>query len=88
MVRQVGMNEISVVDAGDRLGALIDEVENGREVVITRQGRPVARLVPVFGLERSRPAVEGIRALRDSIAQRGERLSWSDLSDYRDEGRR
>jgi prevent-host-death family protein len=39
------MKVATVADAKSHLSALIDDVESGAEVVITRRGRPVARLV-------------------------------------------
>lgn len=39
--------EINVHAAKTQLSRLIDQVNAGEEVVITRHGRPVARLVPV-----------------------------------------
>lgn len=40
--------EISVSDAGDRLGELVERVRFGREVItITRYDKPVAKLVPI-----------------------------------------
>lgn len=35
-----------VFEAKNRLTALLDEVEQGHEILITRRGKPVARLVP------------------------------------------
>ena len=40
-------NTISLREANQRSGRCIREVEAGAEYVITRDGRPVARLVPV-----------------------------------------
>ena len=40
------MRSLPLADAKARLSEVIDEVEGGGEVVITRRGRPVARLVP------------------------------------------
>lgn len=40
------MREIGAFEAKNKLSALLDQVEKGDEVVITRRGRPVARLVP------------------------------------------
>lgn len=40
------MREIGVLEAEGKLGDLLDLVEQGGEVVITRGGRAVARLVP------------------------------------------
>jgi len=38
------MREIGAFEAKNRLGALLDMVEKGEEITITRHGRPVARL--------------------------------------------
>ena len=40
------MIEVAAVEAENQLGSLLDRVENGEEVVITRHGKAVARLVP------------------------------------------
>lgn len=51
------MREVGAFEAKNRLGALLDRVERGEEIVITRHGRAVARLVPVtpgFDRERAR----------------------------------
>ena len=40
------MREIGAFEAKSRLGQLLDWVEAGEEVVITRRGRVVAKLVP------------------------------------------
>ncbi len=39
------MKHIGIFNAKTHLSSLIDEVEKGREIVITRHGRPVAKLV-------------------------------------------
>lgn len=39
------MREIAVYEAKTRLSELLDEVEQGEQVTITRRGVPVARLV-------------------------------------------
>lgn len=43
------MNAINMLDAKTNLSRLVDAIERGaeREIVIARNGRPVARLVPV-----------------------------------------
>lgn len=41
------MTEVGVHDAKTRLSELLREVEAGGQVVVTRGGRAVARLVPV-----------------------------------------
>lgn len=41
------MDTVSLFDAKNRLSALIDRIEGGEEVTITRRGKPVARMVPI-----------------------------------------
>ena len=45
--REHAVKQIGVYDAKTHLTRLLDEVERGETVEITRHGRPVARLVPV-----------------------------------------
>ena len=40
------MKEIGAFEAKNTLSALLDLVESGEEIIITRHGKPVARLVP------------------------------------------
>jgi prevent-host-death family protein len=40
------MYEVSVYEAKTHLSKLLDRAASGEDVVITRNGRPVARLVP------------------------------------------
>ena len=40
------MREVGTLEARNSLSALIEQVEKGEEITITRHGRPVARLVP------------------------------------------
>ncbi len=82
------MNEVSVFDAKNKLSALLDQVERGGEVTITRRGKAVAKLVSAGPANEAREAVERLRALRDGIAARGEKFAWDALRAYRDEGRR
>lgn len=78
--------EIGAFDAKNRLSALLDLVEQGREVVITRHGRPVARLVPAEAAEGGRhAALARIRAR--AVARRAGAFDWQDWKALRDEGR-
>jgi prevent-host-death family protein len=40
------MKHVSIKEAKDRLPALLREVESGTRLVITRNGKPVAEVVP------------------------------------------
>lgn len=48
------MSQIAITDAAIRLDDLVNESRAGREVILTRNSEPVARIVPVIG-ERPRP---------------------------------
>lgn len=41
-------------EAKTTLSQLVDQVENGEEVVLARAGQPVARIVPIRAAERRR----------------------------------
>jgi prevent-host-death family protein len=78
------MKQIGVYEAKTQLPRLLDEVERGESVTITRHGRPVARLVPVGGRRRS--AGEAIDALREF--RKGNRLDGLTIRELIEEGRR
>lgn len=82
------MDQISVFDAKNRLSALLDQVERGEEITITRRGRPVARLVPAARVVRDATLVDRLQALRDEIAGQGEGFAVDELLAYRNDGRR
>ncbi len=60
------MREIQASEAKTHLPRLLDEIERGETIVITRHGRPIARLVPERSAERDGriAAVERVKALR------------------------
>ena len=82
------MDEISELDAKTNLSSLLDQVEQGRDVVITRDGKPVARLVAPLDVSPAKEAVEELRALRASIGARGGLLTIEEILSFRDDGRR
>ena len=79
------MIEVGAFDAKTHLSSLLNKVAQGEEVLITRRGIPVARLVPAQEADRSRvaKAIRRLRSLREGVRLRG--LSWKEL---RDRGRR
>ncbi|MDB5429657.1 MAG: prevent-host-death family protein [Caulobacter sp.] len=64
------MRQVSVLQAKTHLSSLLTEVEQqGGEIVITRHGRPVARLMAARPASGNREeAVERILAARERIA--------------------
>jgi prevent-host-death family protein len=79
------MITVGAFEAKTHFSALLDRVAGGEEVVITKHGKPVARLVSVAHADRTRvsEAFEKLKALRKGTTLAG--LSWKEL---RDEGRR
>ena len=79
------MREVGAFEAKNTLGALLDLVESGEEVVITRRGKRVARLVPDPGRrdrEKARQAVADIVARRKGVT-----LGGLKIKDLVNEGR-
>jgi prevent-host-death family protein len=54
------MVTVNLAQAKARLSELLDKVEAGEEVVVTRHGRAVAHILPA-----SRPSAELLREARD-----------------------
>jgi prevent-host-death family protein len=81
---------VGAYDAKTRLSELLDRVERGEQIVITRHGKPVARLVPEGGHDRAaaRAAVDELTRLRKELAARGVRVTQAEIRAMRDEGRR
>ena len=82
------MRTVGAFEAKNTLGHLLDLVEQGEEITITRHGKEVARLVsarPTHSRDAARAAVQRIR-------ERAARLKlgpfdWPEWRSYRDEGR-
>ena len=79
------MKEVGTFEAKTHLSALLDEVARGVEVVITRRGVAIARLVPANTPRRSVSGDPIVRAKAFAKHQTLGRVSWQKL---RDEGRR
>jgi len=60
------MREIQASEAKTHLPQLLDDVERGETILITRHGRPIARLVPEADRRQAEinQAVANIRAMR------------------------
>lgn len=79
------MRTVGAFDAKTHFSTLLDQVARGGEVLITRHGHPVARLVPAGVVDRERvtQAIEKLKALRAGSTLGG--IPWKEL---RDAGRR
>ena len=79
------MQTIQASEAKTHFLRILDEVERGESVIITRHGKPVARLSPQQDVnrERVRQAMEAIRQIR----KRTKPVSIEEILAARDEGR-
>jgi len=58
------MHTLTVKQVRQRLSQVVGEAERGGETVITRYGKPVARIVPI---EQDRPAFPDMAEFRKSL---------------------
>jgi antitoxin (DNA-binding transcriptional repressor) of toxin-antitoxin stability system len=79
--------QVGIFEAKTRLSELLERVERGEDVVITRRGAPIARLAALT----TRPRKVDLEQLfADAAAARKTlpKTSWSELKQDRDVGRR
>jgi prevent-host-death family protein len=79
------METVGTFEAKTHLSALLERVERGEEITITKHGKAVARLVPVGTVSRDRldDAVERLKSFR-----KGRRLGELSAKALIEEGRR
>lgn len=81
------MHEAGILEARNSFSALIERVEKGEEITITRHGKPVARLVPALSNdERRAKALEAAEWLRNN--RQNNRLDGMSIRELIEEGRR
>jgi prevent-host-death family protein len=78
------MREIQASEAKTHLPQLLDEVERGETLVITRHGRAIARIIPESRQQQAEidAAIEGVRALR----KRTGKITLEEINSARHEG--
>ena len=82
------MRVVGAFEAKNKLGHLLDLVEQGEEVTITRHGKEVARLLPARPIRNREAARAAVRRIRERAEQRKlGRFNWSEWKSYRNEGR-
>ncbi len=85
------MKQVGIFEAKTHLSSLVDEVEKGGEIVITRHGKPVARLVRAQAqfspevIERRRQAIREIREIASKLKIRA---TQEEIKSWINEGRR
>ncbi len=80
------MREIQSSEAKTHLAHLLDEVERGETVIITRHGRPIARIIPEQQLRNQ--SIDHARTAIEAIRRANGTMSIDDILSSRHEGHR
>ena len=62
------MSKVNVRQAREKFPELLDRVEHGEEIVVTRRGKEIAKIVPIIQRVHRLPS---LKAFRESIAPSG-----------------
>lgn len=80
------MKHVNLSDAKARLSELLDEVEAGQTLIITRHGKPVAQLAPATDeLDQKRRAA--MREILEMRKNNPPRATLAEIREWIDEGR-
>jgi prevent-host-death family protein len=79
------MQTIQASEAKTKFLSILDDVERGESMIITRHGKPIARIIPEAEVNRERVerAIASMRELRERIGK----VSLEEILSARDEGR-
>ncbi len=81
---------VGAFEAKTHLSALLDRVERGEEITITRRGKPVAELTPITALadlEARRKALRRMDAHRERMRTAGVIITPEEIGSAIEEGR-
>jgi prevent-host-death family protein len=78
------MREVQASEAKAHLPSLLDAVERGETIVITRHGKPIARIVPEA--DRRRVGLDRVMAEIEEFRQTMPRIPLEELFTARHEG--
>ena len=82
------MITVGAFEAKTKLSELLDRVERGEEVVITRHGKPVARLVGDQASEKAEKLKLEFARIRERLRAEGVSFTREEILELRDKGRR
>ena len=82
------LHEVQASEAKTHLPQLLDEVERGATIVITRHGRRIARLVPEAQSRQNEidAAIDNIKALGKEIRDQHGAMMFEEILSLRHEG--
>ena len=75
------MIEVNVKKARENLSELLDKIEKGEEIIITRRGKRVAHMVS----PKRAVSLPSLKSLRESIEVRGEPLGVAVMKNRQEE---
>jgi prevent-host-death family protein len=78
------MREVQVSEAKAQLPSLLDDVERGETVIITRHGKPIARIVPAT--DRRQVEIVRVMAEIEEFRKTMPRIPLEDILSARHEG--
>jgi prevent-host-death family protein len=82
------MTDVGAFEAKTHFAQLLQRVERGEEITITRRGKAVARLVPAAARPDKEAALATFRRLRERARRSGlGKFDWAEWKSYRDQGR-
>ena len=84
------MKHVGIFEAKTHLSSLLDEVEKGGEVIITRHGKPVAKLVQAtaeFSPEEIESRRQAIARLRANARRINLNVSHEEIKAWIEDGR-
>lgn len=84
------MKQVGIFEAKTHLSSLLDEVEKGGEVTITRHGKPVAKLVQAtadFSPEEIERRRQAIARLRENARRINLNVSHEEIKAWIEDGR-
>jgi prevent-host-death family protein len=84
------MSTIEALEAKNSFDSMLDRVEAGEEILITRDGKPAVRMtsaaIPAFDRQAAREAAERIREQAKQMNLGP--FDWEEWKKYRDEGKK
>jgi prevent-host-death family protein len=82
-------HQVGAFEAKNTLGSLLDRVEAGEEILITRHGKPTARLTqPFTQFDRDQARAAALRIRQRAAETKTGPFNWDEWKAYRDEGKR
>jgi prevent-host-death family protein len=80
---------VGAFEAKTHFSELLDRAERGEEILITKRGKAVARLMPVAADAGDGVAVKALARMRKRAKATGiKRFDWKEWKKYVEEGRR